>query len=205
MTAIPVQDRLSCPKCGWSNVRRSGRAGFKDWAAALVFLSPLRCRKCRLRYYRPWFVADRALPIFDKSELVPVKAGVVESNPVPVGPPRILLLDDDPPLRRLVTRLLHKEGYSVRETCDGDDALEDLRVARADLVLINLSAADAGEKAVRKLRAVYPELAIVVLAEGLRVEAETLFVLPKLSRPVVVVSFIGQVLEGISERAGAWG
>jgi CheY-like chemotaxis protein len=115
-----------------------------------------------------------------------------------------LLLDDDPPLRRLVTRLLHKEGYSVREACDGDDALEDLRAARADLVLINLSAADAGEKAVRKLRSIYPDLAIVVLAEGLPEEGENLFVLPKLSRPVAVVSFIGQALEEMAERAAAW-
>ncbi len=185
-------------------MRRSGRAGFKDWAAAVIFLSPLRCRKCRLRYFRPWFIANRALPIFDKSELVPVKASAVGADPVPVGPPRILLLDDDPPLRRLVTRLLHKEGYSVREACDGDDALEDLRAARADLVLINLSAADAGEKAVRKLRSIYPDLAIVVLAEGLPEEGENLFVLPKLSRPVAVVSFIGQALEEMAERAAAW-
>lgn len=198
-----VADRVSCPKCGWSSVRLSDRAGFVDRAAALIFLSPLRCRKCRLRYYRPWFIANRALPVFDKPD-TPPKVVATDRAPAPLGPPRILLLDDDPAMRKLVTRLLGKEGYEIREVSDDADAMEDLRVEKADLVLINLSAADAGEKAVKTLRAAYAELPIVVLSEGLWESSENLFVLPKLSRPVAVVSFIAQTLEEIADRAGAY-
>jgi hypothetical protein len=52
--------RLFCPKCGWSNLRSSQRAGFLDWMAKFAGLSPLRCRSCRLRFYRPWFLVKRA-------------------------------------------------------------------------------------------------------------------------------------------------
>jgi hypothetical protein len=60
---VEVEKRIFCPKCGWSNVRSSKEAGFLDGAAKLFFLAPLRCRSCRLRFYRPWFVAKRASPV----------------------------------------------------------------------------------------------------------------------------------------------
>jgi CheY-like chemotaxis protein len=51
---------LTCPNCGWSHVRRSQDMGAGDWIARFTGFRPLRCRKCRLRYYRPWFIASRA-------------------------------------------------------------------------------------------------------------------------------------------------
>src|SRR5580658_6217184 len=51
---------LSCPQCGWNDVRVSYHARFLDYALAFLILTPLRCRKCRLRFYRPWFMVRRA-------------------------------------------------------------------------------------------------------------------------------------------------
>ncbi len=181
-------------------MRQSERAGVVDRAAALLFLAPLRCRKCRLRYYRPWFIANRALPVFDKPD--PVRPAVAAQ--APAGPPMILLLDDDPAMRKLVARLLSREGYEIREASDDAGAMGELTAEKVDLVLINLSAADAGEKAVHTLRTAHAELPIVVLSEGLRESSENLFVLPKLSRPVAVVSFIAQTLEEMADRAGVY-
>jgi DNA-binding response OmpR family regulator len=116
----------------------------------------------------------------------------------------ILLLDDDPAMRKLVARLLSREGYEIREASDDAGAMGELTAEKVDLVLINLSAADAGEKAVHTLRTAHAELPIVVLSEGLRESSENLFVLPKLSRPVAVVSFIAQTLEEMADRAGVY-
>ena len=196
---------ISCPKCGWSSVRVSDRTGVLDRAARLLFLSPLRCRKCRLRYYRPWFVARRALLVERPTPApAPVSAPVFVSIPVPAAVirPRILLLDDDPALRNLLRRLLRKEGYEVREASDIYAAVAELRGTKMDLVVVNLNAAEQGESAVRALRSAYAELTIVVWSEaaGLGEKSENLLILPRPSRPFAVVSVIAQAL-GDAARA----
>ncbi len=125
----------------------------------------------------------------------------VASSPVPtLVQPRILLLDDDPALRKLLRRLLHKEGHEVHEVSDGDAALAELRAVKVDLALVNLSAGEEEGWAVLALRSAYPELTVVALSEK-REPSENLLILPKLSRPFAVVSFIVQTLEGAAERS----
>jgi CheY-like chemotaxis protein len=189
----PAPDSISCPKCGWSSVRVSDRVGVVDRAAALLFLSPLRCRKCRLRYYRPWFVARRAFPVVEKPAIM--AARVVPSSPVAAVAirPRILLLDDDPSLRQLLRRLLDKEGYEVREASDSDGAVAELRGAKVDLAVVNLYAGGDGERAVRALRSECGRLTIVVCSEAAGLP-ENVIVLPRPSRPLTVVSVVGQAL-----------
>lgn len=137
---------------------------------------------------------------------IPMAAPVVVSSPVPapVIRPRILLLDDDPALRKLLCKLLNKEGYEVREASDYDAALAELRGTKMDLVVVNLNAAEDGEKAVRALRRAYAELTMVVWSEaaGLGEGSENLLILPRPSRPITVVSVIAQSL-GAAARVGA--
>ena len=175
-------------------MRVSDRTGIVDRAAWLLLLSPLRCRKCRLRYYRPWFVARRALPAIERPE--PVRAPVFVPSPAPVSVirPRILLLDDDPALRKLLRRLLDKEGYEVREASDSDAALAELRGTKIDLAVVNLYAAEQGESAVRALRSASGELTIVVCSEAAGLQSENVLILPRPSRPFTVVSVIAQAL-----------
>jgi hypothetical protein len=47
----------TCPRCGWSNTRRSQLDGAVDRTLAVFLLIPIRCRNCRNRFYRlrnPW-------------------------------------------------------------------------------------------------------------------------------------------------------
>jgi two-component system KDP operon response regulator KdpE len=142
-------------------------------------------------------IANRALPIEMPSR---IPATVVASSPLraPIAP-RILLLDDDPALRKLLRRLLNKEGHEVHEVSDGGAPLAELRAVKADLALVNLSAAEEEGRALRDLRTAYPEMIIVALSER-REPSENLFILPKLSRPFAVVSFVAQTLEHAAER-----
>ena len=50
----------------------------------------------------------------------------------------ILLVDDDPDIRRLVTIYLHNEGYQVLEAADGLEALDLLQQQEVHLIILDL-------------------------------------------------------------------
>ena len=66
----------------------------------------------------------------------------------------ILVVDDEPQIRRVMRTTLSAYGYSVVEACDGQEALEKLRSARPDLVVLdmNMPVMD-GLEACREIRA----------------------------------------------------
>ncbi len=51
----------------------------------------------------------------------------------------ILVVEDDPPLARLIEALLETEGYRVRCVADGQAALEAVRAERPALVLLDVT------------------------------------------------------------------
>ena len=58
--------------------------------------------------------------------------------PAPGVPARILVVDDDPLIIRLIIDTLHLEGYDVDSAENGVAALEKLRHAHFDLILSDL-------------------------------------------------------------------
>lgn len=52
--------------------------------------------------------------------------------------PRILVIDDDPHLVRVVSMYLQVEGYEVVTARDGEEGLRDLEVNGADLVVLDV-------------------------------------------------------------------
>ena len=57
----------------------------------------------------------------------------------PAGEPRtVLVVDDEPMLRNLLSRLLHMEGYEVIEAPDGEAALDMVAAHQPDLVLLDV-------------------------------------------------------------------
>jgi predicted HAD superfamily Cof-like phosphohydrolase len=57
---MPESLTMSCPRCGKSFVRRSGRKGLKERLLSLVYLYPFRCQVCANRFrafqFRPQYV-----------------------------------------------------------------------------------------------------------------------------------------------------
>lgn len=51
---------------------------------------------------------------------------------------RIVVADDDADIRRLVTFVLRRRGYTVVEAADGDEALAAIRRERPDLVVLDV-------------------------------------------------------------------
>ena len=56
-----------------------------------------------------------------------------------VGSSRILVVEDDAPIRRSIVAQLRGEGYEVSEAPDGRDALAVIRQERPDLILTDLA------------------------------------------------------------------
>lgn len=53
-------------------------------------------------------------------------------------PTTILVVDDDPEMRRLLRDILTRAGYAVRAAEDGLQALHEIALARPDLVLADI-------------------------------------------------------------------
>jgi two-component system KDP operon response regulator KdpE len=94
----------------------------------------------------------------------------------PSAPPaRILVVDDEPQIRKFLEISLRAQGWAVREASGGREALERLALEGADLVVLDLGLPDMdGQEVLAELRA-WSRVPVVVLSvragEGEKVRA----------------------------------
>jgi len=106
---------------------------------------------------------------------------------------RILVVDDEPALRELMTRALSQEGYEVVAVNDGEVGLTATKTAEKpyDLVITNTCLPHlSGEQLIAHLRELYPDLPILHLEDLTR---------PKAGEIVVPTLFSPFTLEALSE------
>ncbi len=77
---------------------------------------------------------------------------------------KILVVDDDLQIRRVMRKMLTAQGYAVNDARSGEEALEVLRRGRHDLVLLDMAMPGMGGlEACREIRAGW-DLAIIILS-----------------------------------------
>ncbi len=77
----------------------------------------------------------------------------------------VLIVDDEPPIRKLLRMGLATQGYAITEATNGRTALEALAQATPDLVVLDLGLPDmAGGDLLRRIRTAYEAVPIVVLS-----------------------------------------
>ncbi len=77
---------------------------------------------------------------------------------------KILLVDDDPAIRKMLGILLTGEGYQVLLAIDGSESIQVVRAAEVDLVLLDLNMPGMdGWEAYERLAAENPMLPIIVI------------------------------------------
>jgi CheY-like chemotaxis protein len=81
-------------------------------------------------------------------------------------PPVVLIVEDNAELRHVLKEALAAEGYHVLATRDETEALEVLRGARVDLFISDLTNPPLAAKTLEALRAEFPSLPVVVLAQA---------------------------------------
>ncbi|MFL5578473.1 MAG: sigma-54-dependent transcriptional regulator [Gemmatimonadaceae bacterium] len=78
----------------------------------------------------------------------------------------VLIVDDEPNIRRMVGALLASEGYEVRDAADGESGIARAAESEPDVALVDLMMPGAidGIGALAKLRERYPELPVIMMS-----------------------------------------
>ena len=77
---------------------------------------------------------------------------------------KIMIVDDDPNIRELVSVLLKNEGFTVCEAKDGRDALQQITTTNPNLVILDIMMPGMdGYELCRNLRAFYQNIPILML------------------------------------------
>ncbi len=76
---------------------------------------------------------------------------------------RILIVDDETGVRRLLHQILVREGYHCEEADSGDEALNKIRGNPAELVILDIKMpGKSGVELLPKIRADYPDTAVIM-------------------------------------------
>lgn len=88
--------------------------------------------------------------------------------------PNILVVDDDPQVRRFLEMLLLREGYGVTLASDGEKAMKLFRENPADLVITDIVMPEQeGIGLITELRAGFPKVPIIAISGGGRIGPES--------------------------------
>ena len=80
---------------------------------------------------------------------------------------RILIIDDDVPVRRIICRMLEREGYDVIEASDGDLGVKMYSDQPTDLVITDIVMPNKeGLETIKELKKKYPDVKIIALSGG---------------------------------------
>ena len=80
---------------------------------------------------------------------------------------RILVIDDEDRIRRLLRRALEMEGHQVLEAREGNEGLQVIRTTPPDLVITDLMMPDKdGLEVLMALRHEAPELKVIAMSGG---------------------------------------
>ena len=96
---------------------------------------------------------------------------------------RILLVDDDDPLRTILAQALKQEGYAVQEAANGKEALEFYDLQGADIVILDVvMPVKEGMETIMELRQRPGKPGIIVMSGGGRISPKVYLRIAKAHR-----------------------
>ena len=124
--------------------------------------------------------------------------------------PTILVVDDEPPIRKLLRMGLSTQGFDVLEAQNGRTGLDILSRETIDLVLVDLGLPDMrGHDLLRTIRERHPDLPVVVLSsrddEVGKVEALDLGADDYVTKPFGMNELIARVRTALRHQLAAHG
>jgi DNA-binding response OmpR family regulator len=79
---------------------------------------------------------------------------------------RVLIVDDDPALRRAMSTVLARDGFDVSTAADALPALEHAAISRPDIVVVDFNMPTCGLEVVRHLKATCGDNVFVAVLTG---------------------------------------
>jgi len=118
---------------------------------------------------------------------------------------RILVVDDEPAIRRFLRTSLDAQGYRVSEAADGETALEELRRSPPDILVLDLGLPNLdGFAVIRRLREGGSALPIIVLSsrtdESGKVEALDLGADDYVTKPFGIDELLARIRAAMRHR-----
>ncbi len=84
---------------------------------------------------------------------------------------RILVIDDDSPVRMIIRRMLEAEGHEVVEAVDGESGVKTFRQNPTDLIITDIvMPKKEGLEIIRELRQEFPDVKIIAISGGGKVQ-----------------------------------
>lgn len=122
----------------------------------------------------------------------------------------VLVIDDEPPIRKLLRMGLSTQGYAILEAPDGRTALDLLARQGADLVILDLGLPDMrGHDLLRAIRTGYPDLPVVVLSsrddENGKVEALDLGADDYVTKPFGMAELLARLRAALRHQLASQG
>ena len=121
---------------------------------------------------------------------------------------RIIVIDDQEPIRRVVRRALEKEGHEVLEASDGEIGERLLERSPADVVITDIfMPGQDGILTLRQIRKRFPAVKVIVMSGGdstgmmdLRRDAELLGAVKSLPKPFNARDIVDVVRAVLDEK-----
>lgn len=86
---------------------------------------------------------------------------------------RILIIDDEEPIRKMLTLLLKRNNYEVEDACDGNKGIAKARQFVPDLIITDLLMPEKeGLETIKEVKAMNPAIKIIAISGGGVVQPE---------------------------------
>ncbi len=121
---------------------------------------------------------------------------------------RIIVIDDQEPIRRIVRRTLEQEGHEVLDASEGEMGMQLLERHTADVVITDIfMPGQDGILTLRQVRKQFPAVKVIVISGGdstglldLRHDAELLGAVKSLQKPFTAAELIQTVRDVLQGR-----
>ncbi len=116
---------------------------------------------------------------------------------------RILVIEDDNDVRKLLRQVLERVGYKVEEACDGEEGIERYREKQADLIITDIiMPKKEGIETITDLRVEFPDVKVIAISGGGRLGPEPYLELAKgfgANRIIMKPFTTAEILEAVQE------
>ena len=83
---------------------------------------------------------------------------------------KILIVDDEPAARKLITRILSKEGYQCEEVHSAVQAMDRLKSNKAELVILDIRMpGKSGIELLPEIKAIYPDTTVIMVSAIIKI------------------------------------